>query len=430
MTKIAVKRRIFSGMQPTNRLQLGNYLGALKNWVKLQDEPDTECIYCVVDLHANTAGYHPETLRQSTREVAAAYIAAGVDPARSIIFPQSAVAGHTQLGWMLGCMTPLGWLDRMTQFKDKVGKGDRAKASAGLYTYPVLMAADVLLYHATHVPVGDDQKQHVELMRDIAISFNQHIAGRDFFPLPEPLIMGEATRVMSLRDGTAKMSKSAESDLSRINLTDDADTIKMKIRKARTDNGTVPRSIDEFQSRPEAKNLISIYAALSNTSKDMVMAVYGGQQFSVFKSALSDLCVEKLSPITSAMRDLMADPHEIDKILSNNAERAAEIAEPVMLEAMKMTGFWVKDKHNYQADEKYKKLLLQNELLKIKNRNLRVKFKKLIEFLRTKDSWLQSLQAEDVPKTYKIMIYGRNYFAKSSKTKHISKGKIAEKQNK
>ncbi len=334
-------KRIFSGMQPTNKLTLGNYLGALRNWVKLQDEPGNECIYCVVDLHANTTGYTPDTLKNSTREVAAAYIAAGVDPKRSIIFPQSAVPGHAQLGWMLGCITPLGWLNRMTQFKDKAGK-DKEKASAGLYTYPVLMAADVLLYHATHVPVGDDQKQHVELMRDIAISFNQHIAKRDFFPLPEPVIMGEATRVMSLRDGTAKMSKSAESDMSRINLTDDADTIANKIKKAKTDAGVVPTNETEFEGRPEARNLITIYAALAETSKEKVMAEYGGQQFSAFKNALSDLTVAKMGPITNRMRDLMEDPTEIDRILSDSADKANAIAEPILKETTEILGFWTR----------------------------------------------------------------------------------------
>ncbi|HEU4839292.1 MAG TPA: tryptophan--tRNA ligase [Micavibrio sp.] len=335
------KKRIFSGMQPTNRLQLGNYLGALKNWVKLQDEPGSECIYCVVDLHANTTGYNPDTLKYSTREVAAAYIAAGVDPARSMIFPQSAVSGHAELGWMLGCITPLGWLNRMTQFKDKAGK-DKEKASAGLYTYPVLMAADVLLYHATHVPVGDDQKQHVELMRDIAISFNQHVAKRDFFPLPEPVIMGEATRVMSLRDGTQKMSKSAESDMSRINMTDDADTIANKIRKAKTDAGNVPSSEKEFEGRPEAKNLITIFAALEDSSRESVMAEYGGKQFSAFKNALSDLTVAKMGPITERMRELMADPAEIDRILDSSAGKAAAIAEPILKDAIDIMGFWRK----------------------------------------------------------------------------------------
>lgn len=334
-------KRIFSGMQPTNRLQLGNYLGALKNWVKLQDEADTECIYCVVDLHANTTGYNPETLKNSTREVAAAYIAAGVDPKKSIIFPQSAVLGHAQLGWMLGCITPLGWLNRMTQFKDKAGK-DKERASAGLYTYPVLMAADVLLYHGTHVPVGDDQKQHVELMRDLAISFNQHIAKRDFFPVPEPLIMGEATRVMSLRDGTAKMSKSAESDMSRINLTDDAETIQNKIRKAKTDAGSVPQTEAEFEGRPEAKNLVTIYAALADMTKEKVMAEYGGQQFSAFKNALSDLTVDKMGPITNRMRELMGDVSEIDRILADSADKANAVAEPVLKEATEILGFWTR----------------------------------------------------------------------------------------
>ncbi len=334
-------KRIFSGMQPTNRLTLGNYLGALKNWVKLQDEPNTECIYCVVDLHANTTGYNPETLKNSTREVAAAYIAAGVDPKKSIIFAQSSVAGHAELGWMLSCITPLGWLNRMTQFKDKAGK-DKEKASAGLYTYPALMAADVLLYHGTHVPVGDDQKQHVELMRDIAISFNQHIAKRDFFPVPEPVIMGEATRVMSLRDGTAKMSKSAESDMTRINLTDDADTIANKIKKAKTDAGVVPSSDAECEGRPEAKNLLTIYASLSDTTREKVMADYGGQQFSAFKNALSDLTVAKMGPITGRMRELMKDTGEIDRILGDSADKANAIAEPILKQAMDIMGFWRK----------------------------------------------------------------------------------------
>lgn len=334
-----MKKRIFSGMQPTNRLTIGNYLGALKNWVKMQDEPGSECIYCVVDLHANTTGYNPETLKNSTREVAAAYIAAGVDPKRSIIFPQSAVPAHAELGWMLSCITPLGWLNRMTQFKDKAGK-DKEKASAGLYTYPALMAADVLLYHATHVPVGDDQKQHVELMRDIAISFNQHVAKRDFFPLPEPVIMGDATRVMSLRDGTAKMSKSAESDMSRINLTDDAETIQNKIRKAKTDAGAVPSSEKECEGRPEAKNLITIFAALEDSSRESVMAEYGGQQFSAFKNALSDLTVARMAPITNRMRELMADTGEIDRILATSADKAAAIAQPILKDAMDIMGFW------------------------------------------------------------------------------------------
>ncbi len=334
-------KRIFSGMQPTNRLTLGNYLGALRNWVKLQDEPNTQCMYCVVDLHANTTGYNPETLKNSTREVAAAYIAAGVDPKKSIIFAQSSVPGHAELGWMLSCITPLGWLNRMTQFKDKAGK-DKEKASAGLYTYPALMAADVLLYHGTHVPVGDDQKQHVELMRDIAISFNQHIAKRDFFPVPEPVIMGEATRVMSLRDGTQKMSKSAESDMTRINLTDDADTIAGKIKKAKTDAGNVPCTESECEGRPEAKNLLTIYAALNETTREKVMKEYGGQQFSAFKNALSDLTVAKMAPISARMHELIDDTSQIDRILGDAADKANVLAEPILKEAMDIMGFWRK----------------------------------------------------------------------------------------
>ena len=332
-------KRIFSGMQPTNRLTLGNYLGALKNWVHIQEEANTQCIYCVVDLHAITATQDTAGIKNATREVAAAYIAAGVDPKKSIIFAQSSVPAHSQLGWILGCMTPLGWLNRMTQFKDKAGK-DKEKASLGLYGYPALMAADILLYNTTHVPVGDDQKQHVELTRDIATSFNIHIAKRDFFTIPEPVIMGEATRVMSLRDGTQKMSKSAESDMTRINLTDDADLIAQKIKKAKTDAGSVPSSEVEFEGRPEAKNLITIYAALAGVSKDKVMAEYGGQQFSAFKNALSDLCVDKMSPITNRMRDLMADTGEIDRILADSADKAAAIAEPVMAQVNDIMGFW------------------------------------------------------------------------------------------
>lgn len=331
-------KRIFSGMQPTNRLQLGNYLGALKNWVKLQEE-GAQCIYCVVDLHAITMPQDPAVLKQSTREVAAAYMAAGVDPKKSILFAQSSVPGHAQLNWMLGCLTPMGWLNRMTQFKDKAGK-NKDKAGLGLYAYPVLMAADILLYHATHVPVGEDQKQHLELTRDLAISFNQHHAKRDFFTVPEPYIMGEATRVMSLRDGTKKMSKSDPSDMSRINLTDDADTIANKIRKATTDSGAVPSSDKEAEGRAEAANLLGIYAALADTGKADIMAQFGGQQFSVFKSALTELAVAKLSPITAEMNRYMGDVAEIDRILTGGAEKANEIAEPTLQGAMDIMGFW------------------------------------------------------------------------------------------
>lgn len=331
-------KRILSGMQPTNRLHLGNYLGALKNWVTLQEE-GAQCLYCVVDLHAITMPQDPAVLKQSTREIAAAYMAAGVDPKRSILFPQSAVPGHTQLNWLLACQTPMGWLNRMTQFKDKAGK-NQEKAGLGLYAYPVLMAADILIYNATHVPVGDDQKQHLELTRDLAISFNQHYAKRDFFTVPEPYIMGEATRVMSLRDGTQKMSKSAESDMSRINLTDDADTIAKKIKKATSDAGNVPANDTEAEGRAEAINLIAIYAALGDTTRKAVMEQFGGQQFSTFKAALTELAVAKLAPITQEMNRFMGDVAEIDRILKEGAQKANEIAEPTVQQTMDILGFW------------------------------------------------------------------------------------------
>ena len=334
-----MSKRILSCMQPTNRLQLGNYLGALRNWVKLQDEGSNECLYGVVNLHAITIPHDPQALKNATRETAAAYIAAGVDPKKSYIFAQSAVPAHCQLSWLFTSQTPMGWLNRMTQFKEKAGK-NKEKASAGLYTYPILMAADILVYKATHVPVGDDQKQHLELARDIASSFNQKYAGgEEFFPLPEPVIMGPATRVMSLRDGTQKMSKSAESDMTRINLTDDADTIANKIKKAKTDAHPVPSNDKEGEGRPEAMNLIGIYAALSDKSKEDVMAEFGGQQFSALKTALSDLAVAKLSPLTSRMSELMADPTEIDQILAAGAEKANELAKPTLEETMKLMGF-------------------------------------------------------------------------------------------
>ncbi len=331
-------KRILSGMQPTNRLHLGNYLGALKNWVKLQEE-GAQCLYCVVDLHAITMPQDPAVLKQSTREIAAAYMAAGVDPKKSILFAQSSVPGHTQLNWVLGCMTPVGWLNRMTQFKDKAGK-NKDKAGLGLYAYPVLMAADILLYNATHVPVGDDQKQHLELTRDLAISFNQHYAKKDFFTVPEPYIMGEATRVMSLRDGTQKMSKSAESDMSRINLTDDADTIAQKIRKATTDTGFVPSNDTEAEGRAEAINLIAIYAAMNDTGKAEVMAQFGGQQFSAFKAALTELAVAKIAPITAEMNRYMGDVAEIDRILHKGANDANALAAPTVQGVMDIMGFW------------------------------------------------------------------------------------------
>lgn len=334
-------KRILSGMQPTNRLQLGNYLGALRNWVNLQHE-GYECLYTIVDLHAITMPYDKDALKTATREVAAAYIAAGVDPNKSAIFAQSSIADHhCHLMWLLSTMTQMGKLDRMTQFKDKAGK-DKERAGLGLYAYPVLMAADILVYKATHVPVGEDQKQHLELARDIAATFN-HRYGEDFFPQPEPQILGEATRVMSLRDGTQKMSKSAESDMSRINLTDDADTIADKIKRAKTDPLPLPETVDELKDRPEANNLITIYAALSNKTKAEVVAEFAGQQFSQFKPKMAELCVEKLTPMTSRMRELMSDVTEIDKILAKGAEKARSIADPVMADVTKLMGFWSKD---------------------------------------------------------------------------------------
>lgn len=333
-------KRILSCMQPTNQLHLGNYLGALINWVKLQNEADNECLYGVVDLHAITVPYDRDALAQAVREVAAAYIAAGVDPKKSIIFPQSAVAGHSQLMWLLATMSQIGKLNRMTQFKDKAGK-NAEKAGLGLYAYPVLMAADILIYKATHVPVGEDQKQHLELARDLAATFNTRY-NIEHFIQPEPYITGAGTRVMSLRDGTQKMSKSAESDMTRINLTDDADTIAKKIKKAKTDIHPVPSSEKEFEGRAEAKNLMTLYATLSDTSMDQVMLEFGGKSFADFKGALVDVAVSHLSPITSKMSDLMQHPDEIDKILAVGAEKANAIAEPVINETMDIMGFWKK----------------------------------------------------------------------------------------
>ncbi len=333
------KQLVFSGMQPTNTLHLGNYLGALKNWVKIQDQ--MPCIYCVVDMHAITAdvGYaHPGELTQATREVAAAYIASGVDPKRSILFNQSRVPAHAELAWVFNCVARLGWMDRMTQFKEKSGK-HKERASVGLYTYPVLMAADILVYKATHVPVGEDQKQHLELSRDVAQKFNNDFGAPDFFPLPEPVITGPGTRVMSLRDGAKKMSKSDESDFSRLNLTDDAEAIAQKIRKAKTDPAPLPDSEKGLEGRPEAENLFNIYAALADEPRAQVVAQFAGQQFSGFKSALADLAVAKLTPIAAEMRRLLADPAEIDRILGSGAERASAIAEPILKDVKRLVGF-------------------------------------------------------------------------------------------
>jgi tryptophanyl-tRNA synthetase len=337
--------RVFSGMQPTGNLHLGNYLGALVRWVEMQKTH--ECIYCIVDMHAITVWQPPGELRQAIRDVAAAYIAAGLDTRKSIIFNQSQVSAHAELGWIFNCVARLGWLDRMTQFKEKAGK-DKERASVGLYAYPCLMAADILAYKATHVPVGEDQKQHLELSRDIAQKFNSdyrdaivaagHADGQ-FFPLPEPVIQGPATRVMSLRDGTKKMSKSDPSDLSRINMTDDADTIARKIQKAKTDPEPLPTEEAGLEPRPEADNLAGIYAALANTTKAAVLREFGGGQFSTFKKALAELAVARISPVNAEMKRLLADPDEIDRILAEGAVRARAIAAPIMAEVKDIVGY-------------------------------------------------------------------------------------------
>lgn len=326
--------RIFSGIQPSGGLTLGNYLGALRRFAEKQGEVET--VYCLVDLHAITVWQEPERLRQQTREAAAAFMAAGIDPAQSVLFVQSHVPAHAELAWLLSCVARLGWMNRMTQFKDKAGKNAEA-ASLGLYAYPALMAADILAYHATHVPVGEDQKQHIELTRDIAAKFN-HDYGVDFFPSPEPVIEGAATRVMSLRDGTKKMSKSDPSDASRINLTDDADAIAQKIRKARTDAEPLPGAMEGLKDRPEARNLVNIFAALSDETPDAVLARFEGQGFGAFKPALADLAVSVLAPITRRMNELMADPAEIDRILRAGAVRADAIAAPIVAEAREIMG--------------------------------------------------------------------------------------------
>ncbi len=327
--------RVFSGIQPSGGLTLGNYLGAIKRFVEMQ-ESGIETVYCIVDLHAITVWQDPDKLRHATRELCAGYIAAGLDPQKSILFNQSQVSAHAELGWVFSCVARIGWLNRMTQFKDKAGK-NRENASVGLFSYPTLMAADILLYHATHVPVGEDQKQHLELTRDVAAKFN-HDFKTDFFPLPEPVIEGVATRVMSLRDGSKKMSKSDPSDMSRINMTDDADTIAKKIRKAKTDPDALPSEAEGLKERPEAKNLVSIYASLADMSVNQVLAEVGGKQFSAFKPMLSELAVAKLSPISAEMDRLMQTPDEIDKILRNGADKARAIASPILDKTLEIVG--------------------------------------------------------------------------------------------
>lgn len=327
---------VFSGMQPTGKLHLGNYLGAIVNWLKMQEQHP--CMYCIVDLHAITMPHDPSELREATRTVAAAYFAAGVDPKRSIVFNQSQVREHTELAWLFNCVARLGWLDRMTQFKDKAGKNSE-RQSVGLYGYPVLMAADILLYKGTHVPVGDDQKQHVELTRDIAGKFNNDFKVPGFFPIPEPIIQGPATRVMSLRDGAAKMSKSDVSDQSRINLTDDADTIANKIKRAKSDADNLPSEAAGLKGRPEAENLLSIYAATTGTTLDAAVRQFAGQQFSALKGALADVLTAKLGPFNAEMRRWLADPAMIDAELAKGANAARAKAEPVMKDVRRIFGF-------------------------------------------------------------------------------------------
>jgi tryptophanyl-tRNA synthetase len=345
---MAFKQRVFSGVQPTGNLHLGNYLGAIKRFVELQQSYD--CIYCVVDMHAITVPVSvwggPAELRRATREVTAAYIACGIDPNKHIVFNQSQVTGHAELAWVFNCVARMGWLNRMTQFKEKAGK-DRENASVGLFAYPALMAADILVYRATHVPVGDDQKQHLELCRDIAQKFNNDFAesiatnghAEGFFPLTEPIIQGPGMRIMSLRDGTKKMSKSDASDNSRINLTDDADTIAQKIRRAKTDPEPLPTEEAGLEPRPEADNLVGIFAALADKTKAEVLNEFGGGQFSTFKTALADLSVAKLAPIAAEMKRLTADPAHIDAVLAHGSDRAASIAVETMNAVKDIVGF-------------------------------------------------------------------------------------------
>ena len=334
MTTPTFAPRVFSGIQPSGGLTLGNYLGAIKRFVAMQDE--YPCVYCMVDMHAITVWQDPKDLAHNTRELAAGFIASGISPDKSILINQSQVPEHAQLGWVFNCVARMGWMQRMTQFKDKAGKNAQ-NASLGLFAYPALMAADILVYHATHVPVGEDQKQHLELTRDIATKFN-HDYGVDFFPITEPVIEGAATRVMSLRDGSKKMSKSDPSDASRINMTDDTDAIAKKIRKAKTDPDALPSEAAGLSERPEARNLVNIYAALSDQSVDEVLAEVGGQQFGMFKPQLAELAVAKLSPISSEMARLMDDPAEIDRILARGAAQAREITAPILARTYDIVG--------------------------------------------------------------------------------------------
>jgi tryptophanyl-tRNA synthetase len=330
-------QRVFSGVQPSGSLHLGNYLGALVKWVEMQKSHD--CVFCVVDLHAITVPQDPKQLANQTREIAAAFLASGVDPKRSIIYPQSAVPAHAELGWILNCVARMGWLERMTQFKDKAGK-DRERVSVGLFDYPVLQAADILAYRATHVPTGEDQKQHLELARDIADRFNREFDAPGFFPLPEPLTTGPGARIMSLKDGTKKMSKSDPSDASRINLLDASDDIAKKIKRATSDSDLLPSEPEGLEGRPEAANLVGIYAVLAGRTEADVLAEFGGKGFGVFKPALAELAVARLGPVATEMRRLMADPGEVDAVLADGAARAHAISAPIMREVRDVVGFW------------------------------------------------------------------------------------------
>lgn len=328
-------KRVLSGIQPTGTLHLGNYLGAMKNWIEMQKQ--YECLFCIVDLHAITVPYNPIELRAHARKTAATYIACGINPEESSVFIQSTVRAHTELGWILGCQTPLGWLNRMTQFKDKAGK-HKESASLGLYAYPVLMAADILIYKATHVPVGDDQKQHIELCRDIAGAFNR-THDTPYFPLPEPIIPKMSARIMSLRDGTSKMSKSDPSDFSRINLTDSNEEIDQKIRKAKTDPDPIPGSVEGLETRPEARNLLGIYAALSHQTMEQTLAEFEDAPFSAFKPKLAEILISTLSPIRDELERLVEDRTYMDQLLAMGSEKANELAERHMKEIRALTGF-------------------------------------------------------------------------------------------
>ena len=333
-----MKKKIFSGVQPTGNLHLGNYLGAIKNFVELNNNKENECIFCVVDLHAITVKQNPKELRENIRETVATFVAAGIDPNKSIIFNQSRVSAHSEAAWILSCVARVGWINRMTQFKEKAGK-DKEKASIGLYSYPVLMAADILLYDASHVPVGDDQKQHLELCRDIAQKFNNEFETKDFFVVPEPLIQKQFSRIMSLKDGLKKMSKSEVSDLSRINLNDDKDQIINKIKKAKTDTLPMPLQIDELENRPEVKNLLGIYSSLSGLTIERCIKDYSGKNFSSFKENLIELLIEKIEPISKNIKRLLNDKNYLDRILDNGFKKADEIASKKIDKIHKIIGF-------------------------------------------------------------------------------------------